>query len=157
MFKKNLIIALLICSSLVMSGFLSSLSLSSAESGKWGPWDRDSIYQKEIHQPPSSTYKTRITTKVTTLPIKLLITFFQQVISPVDGATCDFYPTCSGYAKQALKKHGLFIGLAMASERAARDHSPEGYDLIFKFGRYYIYDPVENNDFWFYKERGSVR
>ena len=157
MFKKNLIIALLICSSLVMTGLLSSLSLSSAESGEWGPWDRDSIYQKEINQPPSRTHKTRITTKVTTLPVKLLITFFQQVISPVDGATCDFYPTCSGYAKQALKKHGLFIGLAMASERAARDHSPEGYDLIFKFGRYYIYDPVENNDFWFYKEQGSVR
>jgi hypothetical protein len=50
-----------------------------------------------------------------------------------------------------LKKHGLFIGLAMANERANRNHSPEGYELIFRYGRYYIYDPVENNDFWFLK------
>jgi len=157
MFKKNFIIAFLMCSSIVMIGLFSSISLSGAESGKWGPWDRDSIYQKEINQPPSHKHKTRTTTKVATLPIKLLITFFQQVISPVDGATCDFYPTCSGYAQQALKKHGLCIGLAMASERAARDHSPEGYDIIFKFGRYYIYDPVENNDFWFDKESVAVR
>ena len=157
MFKKNLIIAFLMCSSIVMVGLLTSISPSNAESGKWGPWDRDSIYQKEINQPPASQHEARTITKLTSFPIKLLITFFQKLISPVDGATCDFYPTCSGYAQQALKKHGLFIGLAMASERAARDHSPEGYDLIFKFGRYYIYDPVENNDFWFYKERVTVR
>jgi len=153
MFKKNFIIAFLLCSSIVMVGLLTSISPSHAESGKWGPWDKDSIYQKEINPPPSCQHKSRTANKVTTLPIKLLITFFQQIISPVDGATCDFYPTCSGYAKQALKKHGLFMGLAMASERIARDHSPEGYDLIFKFGRYYVYDPVENNDFWFGKER----
>ncbi|KPJ58647.1 MAG: hypothetical protein AMJ42_02905 [Deltaproteobacteria bacterium DG_8] len=96
-------------------------------------------------------------TKVTTFPFDLLIIFFQKVISPVDGATCDFYPTCSAYAKQALKKHGLFIGLAMANERITRDHTPKGYDLIFKFGRYYIYDPVENNDFWFHKRKGRLR
>ena len=153
MFRKNITTTFLICYSLVTLWLFSSLPPAHAEHGKWGPWDKDSIYQKEINPPPSCQHKSRTANKVTTLPIKLLITFFQQIISPVDGATCDFYPTCSGYAKQALKKHGLFMGLAMASERIARDHSPEGYDLIFKFGRYYVYDPVENNDFWFGKER----
>ena len=71
----------------------------------------------------------------------------------MDGATCEFYPTCSAYGKDALKKHGLVIGLAMANERVNRYHSPEGYEIIYKFDRYYIYDPVENNDFWFVQEK----
>jgi putative component of membrane protein insertase Oxa1/YidC/SpoIIIJ protein YidD len=78
------------------------------------------------------------------------------VISPVDGASCDFYPTCSAYAKQALAKHGLFIGLAMASERLCRIHAPEGYEPVEKCGNYYYYDPVENNDFWFYTRRAGI-
>ena len=43
----------------------------------------------------------------------------------------------------------VVIGLAMANERVNRYHSPEGYEIIYKFNSYYIYDPVENNDFWF--------
>ncbi|MBW2183782.1 MAG: hypothetical protein JRF49_07950, partial [Deltaproteobacteria bacterium] len=91
MFRKNITTTFLICSSIVMVGLFTSISSSNAESGKWGPWDRDSIYQKEINKPPSCQHKSRTANKVTTLPIKLLITFFQQTISPVDGATCDFY------------------------------------------------------------------
>jgi len=137
---------------------LAPLTLSSiAESKQWGPWDRNYIYEREINNSHSYQHKVNTINKVTTFPLELLIIFFQKVISPVDGATCDFYPTCSAYAKQALKKHGLFIGLAMASERITRDHTPKGYDLIFKFGRYYIYDPVGNNDFWFHKRKGRIR
>jgi putative membrane protein insertion efficiency factor len=92
---------------------------------------------------------------ITVFPGMMLISFFQTVISPVDGATCDFYPTCSAYAKQALKKHGLFIGLIMTSERLCRYHTDEGYQPIVKFGSYYSYDPVENNDFWFTQSKAS--
>jgi putative membrane protein insertion efficiency factor len=156
MFQKNITMLFLLCSMAMV--YLAPLtSPSAAESRKWGPWDSNSIYEKKINNQQSQQHEEHIITKTTTSPLKLLITFFQKVISPVDGATCDFYPTCSAYAKHALKKHGFFIGLAMASERINRDHAPEGYDLIFKFGRYYIYDPVENNDSWFYKRRDKVR
>ena len=120
-----------------------------AGAGEWGPWDKNGIYEKETSQPQAPVEKPGFFKKVTLFPPQLLISLFQKVISPVDGATCDFYPTCSAYAKDALKKHGLVIGLAMANERTNRYHSPEGYELIYKFDRYYIYDPVENNDFWF--------
>ena len=130
--------------------WLVSISLPlDADGNEWGPWDKNGIYEKEISQPQVPAEKKSFFKKVTTFPPQLLITFFQKVISPVDGATCDFYPTCSAYAKDALKKHGLVIGLAMANERVNQYHSPEGYELIYKFDRYYIYDPVENNDFWF--------
>lgn len=127
-----------------------------AGSSQWGPWDKDSIYEKTIVQPEPHHNRQTVFNKLTTFPTQLLITFFQKVISPVDGPTCDFYPTCSAYARQALEKHGLFTGLTMANERANRNHSPEGYELIFRFGRYYIYDPVENNDFWFVKGKDSA-
>jgi len=156
MSKKNTLILSLLCS--IAIAYLALVTPPSiAESRKWGPWDRDGIYETEINNPYSPPHEARTITKVTTYPFELLITFFQEVISPIDGATCDFYPTCSAYAKQALKKHGFFIGLAMASERITRDHSPQGYDLILKFDRYYIYDPVENNDFWFHKRKGKAR
>lgn len=123
------------------------------EGSEWGPWDKNEIYVKGTSEPQQPAEEPSFFRKVTTFPPQLLITFFQKVISPVDGATCDFYPTCSAYAKHALEKHGLVIGLAMANERTNRYHSPEGYELIYKFDRYYIYDPVENNDFWFAREK----
>ena len=134
---------------LLLVGCVSLALLSSAEGNEWGPWDKDKRYESVISPPQPSQDKQSFFKKITTFPPQLLITFFQKVISPVDGATCDFYPTCSAYGKHALKKHGLIIGLAMANERVNRYHSPEGYELIYKFDRYYINDPVENNDFWF--------
>ena len=118
---------------------------SYAEGNEWGPWDKDKRFERRISQPQISKAQQNFFKKITTFPPQLLITFFQKVISPVDGATCDFYPTCSAYAKQALKKHGLIVGLTMANERVNRYHSPEGYELIYKFDRYYIFDPVEGN------------
>jgi len=126
-----------------------SLPQTAAADSQWGPWDRDRIYEKTTLPSPPSQKRPALVHQLTTYPAHLLITFFQKVISPVDGPTCDFYPTCSAYALQALKKHGLFLGLTMANERANRNHAPDGYELISRFGRYYLYDPVENNDFWF--------
>jgi len=49
-----------------------------------------------------------------------LIRFFQVVISPQDGANCRHIPTCSAYGKQAVVKHGAFLGSVMAGERLLR-------------------------------------
>ena len=49
-----------------------------------------------------------------------LIRFFQIVISPQDGPNCRHIPTCSAYGKQAVVKHGAFIGSLMAGERLLR-------------------------------------
>ena len=148
MFKINLSIKFITFLLLLVSCVLLTF-LTVVEGGEWGPWDKNKIYERDISKPQAPAEKPGFFKKIATFPPQLLITFFQKVISPVDGPTCDFYPTCSTYAKHALAKHGLVIGLAMANERTNRYHSPEGYELIYKFDRYYIYDPVENNDFWF--------
>ncbi|RXG65770.1 membrane protein insertion efficiency factor YidD [Candidatus Atribacteria bacterium 1244-E10-H5-B2] len=64
--------------------------------------------------------------------IILLISFYQKYISPLKPATCRFYPTCSEYATQALKKYGFLKGLRLSAGRVLRCHpfSSGGYDPL---------------------------
>mgnify|MGYP000037137256 CR=1 FL=1 len=50
----------------------------------------------------------------------LLILIYQKCISPLKPACCKYYPTCSEYAKRAVKKHGLIKGLILAVWRLLR-------------------------------------
>lgn len=65
------------------------------------------------------------------LPIKL-IRFYQICISPYLGQNCRYTPTCSAYAIEALRKHGLVKGTGLAIWRILRC-SPwggSGYDPV---------------------------
>lgn len=64
--------------------------------------------------------------------IVLLIGFYQKYISPLKPATCRFYPTCSEYTAQALKKYGLLKGLRLSAVRILRCHpfNSGGYDPL---------------------------
>jgi putative membrane protein insertion efficiency factor len=48
------------------------------------------------------------------------------------GASCRFEPSCSRYAEEALRVHGVVLGGAMAARRLARCHpwSQGGYDPV---------------------------
>jgi putative membrane protein insertion efficiency factor len=60
----------------------------------------------------------------------LLVRFYQLTISPLLGQTCRFYPTCSQYAIEALKKHGALKGTWLAIKRVCKCHPwhPGGKD-----------------------------
>ena len=62
----------------------------------------------------------------------LPITVYQRCISPFTPPACRFTPTCSEYAKQALKKHGPIKGLALAIWRVLRCNpwGGSGYDPV---------------------------
>lgn len=47
------------------------------------------------------------------LPIK----FYQKAISPLLPSSCRYYPTCSTYTIEALKKHGPLKGLFLSTRR----------------------------------------
>ena len=49
-----------------------------------------------------------------------LVRFFQIVISPQDGPNCRHIPTCSAYGREAVVKHGAFLGSILAGERVLR-------------------------------------
>ena len=53
------------------------------------------------------------------LPL-LLIRIYQVVISPHTPSSCRYTPTCSSYAIEAYKKHGVFKGSYLTLRRILR-------------------------------------
>ena len=47
---------------------------------------------------------------------------YQLLLSPLLGPRCRFYPTCSNYAKQAIKNHGLGRGSILTFTRLSKCH-----------------------------------
>ncbi|PIE32150.1 membrane protein insertion efficiency factor YidD [candidate division KSB3 bacterium] len=60
------------------------------------------------------------------------ITLYRRYISPFFPPTCRFYPTCSEYGIQAIRKYGAFKGSWMTLWRIMRCHplSKGGYDPV---------------------------
>jgi putative membrane protein insertion efficiency factor len=61
-----------------------------------------------------------------------LIKIYQRVISPLFGARCRFYPSCSEYMKEAIERHGVLSGGFIGIKRLLRCHpfNPGGYDPV---------------------------
>jgi putative membrane protein insertion efficiency factor len=61
-----------------------------------------------------------------------LIRCYQAMIRPHLIGTCKFCPTCSEYAIEALRTHGLLRGSALAVRRIlrCRPFSPGGLDPV---------------------------
>ncbi|MDD5718119.1 MAG: membrane protein insertion efficiency factor YidD [Candidatus Krumholzibacteria bacterium] len=62
----------------------------------------------------------------------LLIQIYRRLISPWTPAVCRFYPSCSLYAAECLRRHGLWRGSLLAARRVARCHPwhPGGFDPV---------------------------
>ena len=62
----------------------------------------------------------------------LLVKIYQKVLSPLYPPCCRFYPTCSHYAIEALRTHGLMRGFALAVWRILRCNPlcRGGYDPV---------------------------
>lgn len=63
----------------------------------------------------------------------LIIKFYQREISPLKGGpTCRFYPSCSTYSIEAIKKYGAIKGGFLAIKRILRCHpfNKGGYDEV---------------------------
>ena len=65
-------------------------------------------------------------------PFVFLIKIYQFLISPIIGKNCRFNPTCSNYALEALKKHGLVLGMYYSILRISRCHpwGGSGHDPV---------------------------
>jgi putative membrane protein insertion efficiency factor len=60
------------------------------------------------------------------------IRVYQLVVSPLLGPHCRFAPSCSAYAAEAVRRHGVLAGSAYAVRRLARCHPlcEGGYDPV---------------------------
>jgi len=50
----------------------------------------------------------------------LLVRFYQIFLGPFFGGACKFYPSCSHYAQEAIRRHGARRGFVLAMKRLAR-------------------------------------
>lgn len=62
----------------------------------------------------------------------VLIKGYKTFISPLLGNHCRFYPSCSAYTSEAIKKYGLLKGTYLGVKRLLKCHPfhPGGIDLV---------------------------
>lgn len=64
-----------------------------------------------------------------------LLKIYKKIISPFIeklGIHCKFYPSCSEYMMQAIKKYGCFKGILLGMKRILKCHpfAKGGYDPL---------------------------
>lgn len=61
-----------------------------------------------------------------------LVLFYKNIISPYKPRSCRFYPTCSTYMLQALRKYGPLKGSYLGIKRILKCHPfhEGGYDPL---------------------------
>jgi hypothetical protein len=82
-----------------------------------------------------------------------MVSLFRDHLSAVDSDRCPSYPTCSSYSVEAFRKHGFFMGWLMTVDRLIHEGREETTvsPLVYSQGQWKIYDPVQNNDFWWHR------
>jgi len=70
----------------------------------------------------------KILIEVFLLPIR----FYKWGISPFFPSSCRHVPSCSTYAMEAIKTHGIFKGIYLATKRLSKCHpwGTSGYDPV---------------------------
>ncbi|MEL6412565.1 MAG: membrane protein insertion efficiency factor YidD [Bacteroidota bacterium] len=87
---------------------------------------------KKLPQPPcakSSSMLQRMLVGLCILPILA----YQHLLAPLIADCCRFQPSCSHYAKEAIKRHGIVRGTWLSIKRLARCHpwgGRSGYDPV---------------------------
>lgn len=59
----------------------------------------------------------------------ILIKGYQQLISPILGPRCRYWPSCSHYALEAIARFGAAAGTSMALRRLLRCHPWGGHGV----------------------------
>ena len=61
-----------------------------------------------------------------------LVQLYRWFLSPLLGSNCRYYPSCSCYAQESLRRHGALRGTWLAARRIGRCHPwhPGGYDPV---------------------------
>ena len=62
----------------------------------------------------------RFATSLPRLALMGLIRGYQLTVSPLLGPTCKYYPSCSHYGLEAVRRHGALRGSVLAGWRVLR-------------------------------------
>jgi hypothetical protein len=139
----------------VVSIFLLILVLAqTAHAEPWGPWStspQTPAISLPADREPKQEDPGQQSQNIAATPFLWLLTFYQKVIGRVNSGRCPMYPTCSQYSVQAIGKHGPIVGIIMTTDRLMHEGSEQDYVRTIKVGdRYRFFDPVQDNDLWWY-------
>ena len=121
--------------------FFTSFAYASPFKGPWHQETPEKISQKQ----PDHGFN----------PLRFMVRVYRAYVSPIDGRNCPMYPSCSEYSLLCFRKHGFLVGWVMTCDRLFRCGRDElrlsPWITINREIR--VYDPLENNDFWWSDER----
>lgn len=90
------------------------------------PWgaDSDLIKTSTTTSPPPSY-------SLPSLACQKMVRFFQVYISPIDGPRSHYHPTSSQYTLEAIRRYGVFTGIALGCDRLMRENKEKWvYPLV---------------------------
>ena len=88
----------------------------------------------------------------------LPVSFYSRILSRLDGDRCPSYPSCSLYARKAVRRYGPALGLWMTVDRLIHERTTirRGRLVRLKDGALRVADPLEENVFWLRDRRRSA-
>ena len=92
----------------------------------WSPWKKNEL--KVIKNKPD-TVKSFKPSDIIIFTIKV----YKETLSRQDGENCNFIPSCSSFAGEAIRKKGVVFGTLLAADRLTRCH------YFSLYGNYRIY------------------
>ena len=79
------------------------------------------VSDRNIHDATNTIQDYHITEyKIVTI---LLTQLYKKIISSQNISACIFSQSCSNYSQEAIRRHGIILGLLMTSDRLQRCHS----------------------------------
>jgi len=124
-------------------------SLFAMRAGYFEPWGKDEALRARVskrEQKASSTYDVPPSKNPLIYGMDLLVSFHQEIISPVDGPRSNFRPTSSRYMLLAMKRHGFIKGYLMGCDRLMRENAdPWVYRKKEINGVVYKWDPTHRS------------
>lgn len=94
--------------------------------GYFEPWGKDVALRGRVtkrEQNTSSSYDVPPSKNPLIYGMDLLVSFHQEIISPIDGPRSNFRPTSSRYMLLAMKRHGFIKGYLMGCDRLMRENA----------------------------------
>lgn len=75
-----------------------------------------------------------------------LLAVYRDFVSPVDGAKCPSFPTCSTYAVAAVNKHGPLGGAVLTAARLVSEADEAAFSRwVYIGGEPKVWYPVEES------------
>lgn len=144
------LLAALFC---VVGALTPAVAAHSAFMEPWSASSRDPIMEPSLHKGEHSSGIPFDTGRSLTRDFSFgWLRFYQRFLSPVGTVRCPMEPSCSRYSIQAINTHGMTKGIVMTADRLLHEADEKRWAMQIrdKGGVKYL-DPLENNDFWWYR------